>query len=383
MIISEANRIANVKEYYFVKKLQQVRQMIADGADVINFGIGSPDLDPPIEVLNSLSTASHENINGYQPYTGRIEFKEALATWYEKTYGICLDYKTELLPLMGSKEGIMHLSMAFLNEGDQVLVPNPGYPAYTSVAKLVGADVINYELSEENDWYPSFDHLLNMDLSKVKMMWVNYPHMPTGTPPKVEVFEQLIAFAKANEILVCHDNPYSLVLNKVKPLSIFTVKGARDVAVELNSLSKSHNMAGWRIGMISGIQDYINAILKVKSNMDSGMYYGLQKAAITALQIDESWHNERNKIYAKRKSLVCEILDKLGCTYKPDQVGMFVWAKPKNQNLDIETWLENILLDKHIFITPGKIFGSKGEGYIRLSLCVDEKNIQKALTRIS
>jgi len=381
MIVSVADRIANVKEYYFVKKLQQVRQMQSEGLDVINFGIGSPDLNPPNEVLNALAKASQENINGYQPYIGRQELREEMTAWYYRTYGVQLNPSNELLPLMGSKEGIMHLFMAFLNKGDQVLIPNPGYPAYTSVAKLVGAEVIYYNLSEETDWYPDFNKLDTLDLSKVKMIWVNYPHMPTGTAPKKEVFEKLVAFAQEKQILICHDNPYSLVLNQHDPLSIFSVKNAFDVAVELNSLSKSHNMAGWRVGMISGKKDYINACLKVKSNIDSGMYYGIQKATIQALKTDISWHKQRNQVYQKRKNLVCTLLDKLNCEYRKDQVGMFVWAKPKS-DIDIEEWLDNILLEKHIFITPGKIFGTQGEDYIRLSLCVDEENIKKAIKRL-
>jgi len=380
MIVTEANRIANIKEYYFVKKLQQVRQMQSDGLDVINFGIGSPDLSPPNEVLKALTEASERNIDGYQPYTGRKELREAMVQWYRRTYGVSLHSDTDILPLMGSKEGIMHLSMAFLNEGDQVLIPNPAYPAYTSVSKIVGADIVYYELSDETNWYPDLEALAKQDLTKVKMMWVNYPHMPTGTPPKKEVFEKLVAFAKEKEILICHDNPYSLVLNKQQPLSIFSVDGAFDVAVELNSLSKSHNMAGWRVGMLAGHKSYIESALKVKSNMDSGMYYGIQHAAIQALQTEETWHIQRNEIYTQRKKLVYKLLDILDCTYNQEQVGMFVWAKPKKQR-DISQWLDQLLEQKHIFITPGKIFGSNGEDYIRLSLCVDKENIQKAIDR--
>jgi len=380
MIVAEANRIANIKEYYFVKKLQQVRQMQSDGLDVINFGIGSPDLSPPKEVLEALTKASEKNVDGYQPYTGRKELREAMVQWYDRTYGVSLNSDTDILPLMGSKEGIMHLSMAFLNEGDQVLIPNPAYPAYTSVSKIVGADILYYELSDETNWYPNLEALAKQDLSKVKMMWVNYPHMPTGTPPKKEVFEKLVAFAKEKQLLICHDNPYSLVLNKLQPMSIFAVDGAFDVAVELNSLSKSHNMAGWRVGMLTGNQSYIQSALKVKSNMDSGMYYGIQYAAIQALQTEDLWHTQRNEIYAERKKLVCKLLDMLDCEYNQEQVGMFVWAKPKKQQ-DISKWLDEILEQKHIFITPGKIFGSNGEGYIRLSLCVDKVNIQKAIDR--
>jgi len=380
MIVAEANRIANIKEYYFVKKLQQVRQMQSNGLDVINFGIGSPDMAPPQDVLVALAEASEENINGYQPYTGRLALREAMVDWYQTTYGVALQADAEILPLMGSKEGIMHLSMAFLNEGDQVLVPNPAYPAYTSVSKIVGAEVLYYSLSEQSSWYPDIEELSKQDLSKVKMMWVNYPHMPTGTPPRKDVFEQLVRFAKEKQILLCHDNPYSLVLNQVKPMSIFSIEGAFDVAVELNSLSKSHNMAGWRVGMLSGKKEYIQAALKVKSNMDSGMYYGIQKATIQALKTNADWHKQRNETYTKRKKLVCKLLDTLECRYSTEQTGMFVWAKPKKQK-DIDPWLDEILEEKHIFITPGKIFGSNGEGYIRLSLCVKEQDIQKAIDR--
>jgi aspartate/methionine/tyrosine aminotransferase len=384
MIIELADRLKDVKPYYFVKKLEQVRQMMAEGKDVINFGIGSPDLAPSQEAKEACvaQTLSDQN-HGYQAYAGIPELRRAMADFYQKTYSVTLNPNDEVLPLMGSKEGILHLLLAFANAGDKILVPNPGYPTYSSLAKLLGVEIEYYDLKEENGWYPDFEEIEKKDLSRVKMFWMNYPHMPTGTPAKLEIFEKAVKFAQKHKILICHDNPYSLVLNQKAPTSIFLVDGAKEVAVELNSLSKSHNMAGWRVGMILGDKEYISNVLRVKSNIDSGMYRGLQSAAIAALGADENWHKERNEIYDKRKSLVYKVLDKLDCEYTTDQEGMFVWAKPRNPEVqkDIPAFIDKILDEKHVFITPGMIFGSNGNGYIRLSLCVKEQDIQKALLR--
>ena len=385
MIIELADRLKGVKPYYFVQKLQQVRKMISEGKDVVNFGIGSPDLTPAKETRDAAITQiSSESNHGYQAYEGIPELRASMSEFYKNTYGVNLDAQKEILPLMGSKEGILHVTLAFVNPGDQVLVPNPGYPTYTSLSKLLGADIQYYDLKEENNWYPDFEEMGKKDLSKVKILWLNYPHMPTGTPARKEVFEQAIAFAKEHKLLICHDNPYSLVLNKEKPLSILSIPGAKDVCLELNSLSKSHNMAGWRVGMITGASEYLSNVLRVKSNIDSGMFRGIQEAAITAMRLPESWHLERNDIYAERKELTYQILDKLNCEYKKDGVGMFVWAKPRDQKIanDIPAFIDELLENKHIFITPGNIFGSNGEGFIRLSLCVSQENMKKALERL-
>ena len=385
MIIDLANRLKGVKPYYFVKKLEQVRAMLAEGKDVINFGIGSPDMAPSdaaksAAVKQTLSDKNH----GYQAYAGIPELRTSMSDFYRDTYSVSLA-QGEVLPLMGSKEAILHLTLAFVNPGDKVLVPNPGYPTYTSLSRLLGAEVVYYDLKEENGWYPDFSKLEKEDLSGVKLMWMNYPNMPTGTPAKKEIFEQAVSFAKKNRILLCHDNPYSLVLNQNKPLSVLSVEGAKDVAVELNSLSKSHNMAGWRVAMLVGGSEYVSTALRVKSNIDSGMYRGIQEAAIKALGEGEEWHQLRNKEYFERKKIVYQILDKLDCEYSKDQEGMFVWAKPRQQDVlkDIPGFIDKVLEEKHIFFTPGSIFGSNGEAYIRLSLCVNQEDMRRALERLS
>ncbi len=385
MIIELADRLKGVKPYYFVQKLEQVRQMLSEGKDVINFGIGSPDLAPSQAAKNAaiLQTQSDTN-HGYQAYAGTPELRKAMADFYKSTYNIELNSSNEVLPLMGSKEGILHLLLAFANPGDKVLVPNPGYPTYSSLSKLLGIEIVYYDLKEEKNWYPDFEEIANQDLSKVKMLWMNYPHMPTGTPASKEIFEQAVAFAKKYKVLICHDNPYSLVLNQEKPISILSIEGAKEVAVELNSLSKSHNMAGWRVGMVVGEQEYIANILRVKSNIDSGMYRGLQNAAIAALGESEEWHAQRNEVYNERKLLIYNVLDKLNCEYTTNQEGLFVWAKPRDLEVqkDIPGFIDKILEEKHIFITPGNIFGSNGEGFIRMSLCVDKDSILRALERV-
>lgn len=381
-MIQTANRLNSVQEYYFSRKLKEVRQLISEGKPVINMGIGSPDLSPDKSVIEAIQKAMFDDkAHEYQSYQGLPELRKGFADFYSNKFGVNIDYNLEILPLMGSKEGIMHISLAFLNEGDEVLIPNPGYPTYASVTELVQAKPIYYDLTEENDWQPNFEHLEQTDLSKVKIMWVSYPHMPTGANATLELFEKLIAFGKKHQILIINDNPYSFVLNE-KPLSILQIDGAKDIALELNSLSKTYNMAGWRVGMVLGNTKLIDAILKVKSNMDSGMFYGIQKGAIEALKLDNNWFNHQNEIYTKRRNLIFQLAEKLNCTYSKEAVGMFVWAKLP-EGIPAEEFIDNILIKKHIFITPGTIFGSNGKGYIRFSLCVSEEKIEEAIKRFN
>ena len=381
-MIETANRLLSVQEYYFSRKLREVAMMIKAGHPVINMGIGSPDLAPHSDVIKALSKAmDHPKANMYQAYQGLPELRSAITNFYQTHYQVTLDSNTEVLPLMGSKEGIMHISMAFLNKDDQVLLPNPGYPTYTSVTKLMQAEPIYYELSADNDWQPNFEALEVIDTSRVKIMWVNYPHMPTGADVKVETFDRLIAWAKRKNILLVNDNPYSFVLTQ-NPQSILSRPGAKEVAVELNSLSKSFNMAGWRVGMLSGNAEIIQAVLKVKSNMDSGMFYGIQQGAINALNVDQSWFEGLNMIYQKRKNLIKILATKLETQYDSKSVGLFVWAKLPEKTIDSETFIDKILHEHHIFITPGTIFGSQGEGFIRFSLCVPEATIEDAINRL-
>jgi LL-diaminopimelate aminotransferase len=380
-MISAAKRLDTVQEYYFSHKLREVRNLQLAGKPIINMGIGSPDLDPPKAVLEAMQQSLFDaGAHKYQSYQGLPELRKAMANFYKEKYQVDSNPENEILPLMGSKEGIMHVSMAFLNEGDGVLIPNPGYPTYTSVTNLLVAKPLFYNLSEENGWQPNFEELEKQDLSKVKIMWVNYPHMPTGTNATLETFEKLIAFGKKHQILIINDNPYSFVLNE-KPMSILSVEGAKEVALELNSLSKTFNMAGWRVGMLLGKASYINEVLKVKSNMDSGMFYGIQKGAIKALEMSNDWFLAQNKIYEERRNLIWQLVDKLGCTYEKDSTGLFVWAKisPGKKS---EELTDSILYDKDIFITPGTVFGSQGEGYIRFSLCVTSEIIKEAIGRV-
>lgn len=380
--MNAAKRLGGVTEYYFSAKLKEVRQMMAEGKNVINMGIGSPDLPPSVAVMEAMKDAMPDVLaHQYQSYQGLPELREAMCGFYQEHFGVSLDPANEILPLMGSKEGIVHISLAFLNEGDKVLVPNPGYPTYAAAAKLAGADVLHYELSETNDWEPDFDALEQMDLSKVKIIWTGYPHMPTGAKGSRVMFEKLVAFAKRNNILIVNDNPYSFVLNE-KQLSVFQVEGAKEVALELNSLSKTFNMAGWRVGMVLGNKDLVATVLKVKSNMDSGMFYGIQKGAIAALNSGEEWFYLLNDTYSKRRKLVFELADALECTYDTDVSGLFVWAKLPDGNASAEAYVDKILHESHIFITPGTVFGSAGEGYIRFSLCVPEVQIIEALHRL-
>ena len=375
-----AERLIHIKEYYFSRKLKEVRGLALQGKPIINMGIGSPDLRPPQSVVKAIQESlMDEGAHKYQSYQGLPEFRNSVSSFYKAHYNVEIDPNSEVLPLMGSKEGILHISMAFLNKGDQVLIPNPGYPTYTSVTNLVEAVPEYYDLSAENDWQPDFEALEQKDLSKVKIMWVNYPHMPTGAKGSKELFEKLIAFGKKYRILIVNDNPYSFVLND-QPLSLLSVDGALDIAIELNSLSKSFNMAGWRVGMMLGSQRFLQDVLRVKTQMDSGMFYGIQKGAIAALQLDTSWFDEMNAIYEKRQKLIWKIADKLDCTYDKNVAGMFVWAKlPEGKNP--ESVVDELLYEKNVFIAPGSIFGSNGDGYIRFSLCVSENKIEEALGR--
>ena len=382
-MITTANRLNSVEEYYFSAKLREVRQLISEGKPVINMGIGSPDLAPDGSVIAAIQSAvNEENAHQYQSYQGLPELRLGMKDFYQKQFKVDLNFNTEILPLMGSKEGIMHIALAFLNPGDQVLIPNPGYPTYNSVTNLVKTKSIFYDLIAENNWEPDFDALEKLDLSHVKLMWISYPHMPTGKTGSLTLFKKLVAFAKKHQILLVNDNPYSFVLNN-NPISILQVEGSKAVALELNSLSKTYNMAGWRVGMVCGNPTFINAILKVKSNMDSGMFYGIQKGAIVALNLEDSWFQKRNKVYESRRNLIFQLAEKLGCTFDKNAVGLFVWAKLPDGVHSSEKFIDNILYNQHIFITPGTIFGSNGEGYIRFSLCVTAEKIQEAINRFS
>ncbi len=382
MKVKPAIRTESVSEYYFSQKLRQIDLMRSEGADIINLGIGSPDQPPSENTISALcDEASKPTSHGYQNYKGIPELRKAFAEWYSRYFNVVVDPENEILPLIGSKEGIMHISMAFLNPGENVLVPDPGYPTYSSVTKLVGGNVVNYNLEEKNGWMPDIKKLEDFDLSKVKIMWINYPHMPTGAGGSKKVFEELVTFASNNEILLCNDNPYSFILN-TDYLSLLSVDGAREVALELNSLSKSHNMAGWRIGMVAGHSEYINTILKVKSNMDSGMFRALQSAAAEALSNPPSWYENVNEVYRTRRKIVEEIMESLNCRFDSSQSGLFVWGRIPEEITDCESFVDDILHETKIFITPGFIFGNQGKRYIRISLCAEEKILGKAKDRI-
>ena len=380
-MIQTADRLNTVQEYYFSKKLREVRGLMAQGKPIINMGIGSPDLAPSEYVLKTIQESVLEaGAHQYQSYQGLPQLREGIAKFYKNRFQVTADPATEILPLMGSKEGIMHISLAFLNEGDEVLIPNPGYPTYTSVTHLVGAVPRYYDLTEDNGWFPDLEELAAQDLSKVKIMWLSYPHMPTGATATREQFEKMVTFAKEQDILLVNDNPYSFVLNN-DPASILSITGAKEVCLELNSLSKTFNMAGWRVGFVLGSTQHIDAILKVKSNMDSGMFYGIQKGAIAALESSDDWFVELNKVYSARRELVFQLADKLNCAYDRSAVGMFVWAKLPMGSPTSEEFIDHILYEKDLFITPGTIFGSNGEGYIRFSLCIAEEKIKEAINR--
>ncbi|MEN2282811.1 aminotransferase class I/II-fold pyridoxal phosphate-dependent enzyme [Algoriphagus sp. SE2] len=376
-----SEKIETVQEYYFSAKLREVNQMIADGKPVINLGIGSPDLAPDKRVIEALkNTAENPQAHGYQSYQGIPELRIAIAEFYKREYGVSLQPDKEILPLMGSKEGIMHLSMTFLNSGDEVLIPNPGYPTYASVTNLLGAKPVFYTIDLSKKGRPDLESLEESDLSKVKLMWVNFPHMPTGATGSEQILQELVAFAKKYEIVLLSDNPYSHILTKT-PMSILAIPGANEVAMELNSLSKTFNMPGWRIGMLAGRADWLQKVLKVKSNMDSGMFLGLQKGAIAALNLGKTWFEDLDELYQNRRKLVWKLADKLGLSYSQESAGLFVWCKvPEGKTA--EEIVDYLLYEKNIFVTPGKIFGSEGEDQIRISLCMPEFKILEAINRI-
>ena len=380
--IQPADRLASVSEYYFSRKLKEVARMNAEGQDVISLGIGSPDMPPSEKTISRLcEEARNPNGHGYMPYVGIPELRQGFADWYQKWYGVELNPQTEIQPLIGSKEGILHVTLAFVNPGEQVLVPNPGYPTYTSLSKILGAEVVYYDLKEENGWMPDFEQLEQMDMSRVKLMWTNYPHMPTGTNATPELYERLVRLAKEKDIVIVNDNPYSFILND-HPLSILSVPGAKDCCIEFNSMSKAHNMPGWRIGMLASNSDFISWVLKVKSNIDSGMFRAMQLAAATALEAESDWYEGNNANYRRRRALAGEIMQALGCTYDEKQVGMFLWGRIPDSYADVEELTERVLHEAKVFITPGFIFGSNGKRFIRISLCCKDERLKEALERI-
>lgn len=381
-MIETAKRIDRVEEYYFSRKLAEVRSLDRPESPVINLGIGSPDMAPSPETISALTTsAGVHHHHGYQSYKGIAPLRKAIASWYERVYQASIDPEREVLPLMGSKEGIFHITMAFVNEGDEVLVPDPGYPTYASATRLVGGKIRTYPMKESLQWGIDIDELSRQDLSSVKIMWVNFPHMPTGSVASREDLQALVALARENKFLLVNDNPYSLILND-HPLSLLSIDGAREVALELNSLSKSHNMAGWRIGWVTGKGEYIDAVLKVKSNMDSGMFLSLQHAAIEALKNGQEWFTQLNATYRNRSSAARRILDELGCQYQEKQSGLFVWARIPSSVKDVEAWIDDILYGAGVFLTPGTVFGNAGRNHVRISLCATESVMQDALNRI-
>lgn len=380
--ITPANRVNSVQEYYFSRKLKEVAEMNAAGKNVISLGIGSPDLPPSEQTIATLCEhAQQPNEHGYQPYVGIPELRKGFSDWYKTWYHVDLDPKTEIQPLIGSKEGILHISLAFLNPGDGVLVPNPGYPTYSSVSKLVEANLISYELKEELNWQPDFEELEKMDLSNVKLMWTNYPNMPTGANASMELYEKLVAFGKKHNIIICNDNPYSFILNE-HPLSILSVPGAKDICIEMNSMSKAHNMPGWRMAMLASNAQFVQWILKVKSNIDSGQFKPMQYAAVEALSAPKEWYDNMNRVYRSRRDLAGQIMDALGCKYDENQVGMFLWGKIPAEAAGSEAVADKVLYEANVFLTPGFIFGSCGDRYIRISLCCKNEALQEALNRI-
>ena len=390
--IDVAERLKGIEEYYFSQKLREIEQMNKEGKAVINLGIGSPDLPPHPEVIRVLQEESVKpNVHGYQSYKGAPALRLAISQWYATWYGVQLDPNTEILPLIGSKEGIMHVCMTYLNQGDGALIPDPGYPTYSSAVKLAGGMPVAYALSKENSWFPDLEKMAELvraynreakRIGAVKLLFVNYPHMPTGQLPTVHLFERLVQFAREHGLLLVHDNPYSFILNQ-HPMSLLQVKGAKDVVIELNSLSKSHNMAGWRVGMLCGSERHVNDVLRFKSNMDSGMFLPMQLAAAKALTLGKDWHDQVNKIYAERRNKVFELLQLLGCVFSKEQAGLFVWAQVPPHYQSGFQLSDEVLYGAHVFITPGGIFGKAGEGYVRVSLCSPVENLQKAIDRIS
>ena len=382
VIVAVSNRLEGIGEYYFSHKLREIDELNKQGKNIINLGIGSPDLPPHPDVIKVLQEeAAKPNTHAYQNYKGSPILRKAISDWYEKWYGVTVNSDTEILPLIGSKEGIMHICMTYLNEGDIALVPNPGYPTYRSAIKLAGGVCVDYDLTEANNWQPNFTVLEKVDLSKVKLLFVNYPHMPTGQLPDIAVLNKLIAFAKKYHILIIHDNPYSFILNE-NPMRFLSLEGAKDVVIELNSLSKSQNMAGWRIGMMVAAKERIDEVLRFKSNMDSGMFLPVQLAAARALSLGKDWYDSINVIYRQRREKVFQLLDLLGCTYSKNQVGMFVWAKIPEQCKDGYALSDDVLYNSNVFITPGGIFGTAGNGFIRVSLCGSIEKFEEAIKRI-
>lgn len=382
--IKPANRLNTVSEYYFSKKLREIDEMNKADKNVISLGIGKPDLPPSENTIKALNEESLKpDVHGYQSYIGIPELRKGFADWYQKWFGVELNPANEIQPLFGSKEGILHISLAFLNPGDGVLVPNPGYPTYMSVSRLAEANVISYDLDENNGWQPDFDALEKLDLSNVKLMWVNYPNMPTGAPATKELFDKLVAFGKKHSIVICNDNPYSFILNENR-LSLLAAEGAKDICIELNSMSKSHNMSGWRMGLVASNPQFIEWILRVKSNIDSGMFRPMMVAAAEALKNTEEWHREKNiEVYAKRRVIAEKIMQQMGCTFDPKQVGMFLWGKIPDRYKDAGELADKVLYNAHVFVTPGFIFGDKGNRYVRLSLCATEKMLEESLERIT
>ncbi len=382
MAFSTSKRLEGIGEYYFSQKLREIDELNKAGKAIINLGIGSPDLPPHPDVIKVLQEESAKpNVHAYQSYKGSPVLRNAIKDWYAKWYQVDLNADTEILPLIGSKEGIMHICMTYLNEGDQALIPNPGYPTYSSAVKLAGGQAVSYEMSEDKNWEPDFEALEKTDLTKVKLLWVNYPHMPTGQLPNEALYAKIVSFGLKHQILICHDNPYSFILNE-KPVSLLSVPGAKEIVIELNSLSKSSNMAGWRVGMLCAAKERIDEILRFKSNMDSGMFLPLQLAAAKALSLDKDWYDSINKVYTERRKKVFELLDLLNCVYSTDQVGMFVWAKIPNTFKDGYALSDKVLYEANVFITPGGIFGNAGNGYIRVSLCGSVERFEQAIKRV-
>lgn len=381
--IKPADRLSQVTEYYFSRKLKEIERLNAEGKDIISLAIGSPDMPPSQATVDKLcEVARQAGAHGYQPTSGTPELRQAMAGFYKRWYGVDIDPQTEVQPLIGSKEGILHITLAFVNPGDKVLVPNPGYPTYTSLSKILGAEVVNYNLRDDDGWQPDFNELESMDLTGVRIIWTNYPNMPTGAPARMETYKRLVSFARRHNILIVNDNPYSLILNE-KPLSLLQVEGAKDCCIELNSMSKSHNMPGWRVGMCVGNRQFIQWILKIKSNIDSGTFRGIQLAAAEAYNNDDAWHRQANvETYRRRRHLAEAIMQELCCEYDKGQVGMFLWGKIPARYANAEELTEKVLHDARVFITPGFIFGSNGERYIRISLCAKDERMEEALRRI-
>ena len=380
--IAPADRLASVSEYYFSKKLKEVALMNAEGKDVISLGIGSPDMPPSEKTIETLCNNAHDpNGHGYHPYVGIPELRKGFAAWYQRWYGVDLNPNTEIQPLIGSKEGILHFTLAFVNPGEQVLVPIPGFPTFTSLSKILGAEVINYDLKEEDGWMPDFETLENMDLGRVKLMWTNYPNMPTGANASVELYEKLVAFGRKHGIIICNDNPYSFILNE-HPLSILSKPGAKEICIEMNSMSKAHNMPGWRMAMLASNAQFVQWILKVKSNIDSGQFKPMQYAAVEALSAKKEWYDNMNRVYRSRRNLAGQIMRTLGCEYDENQVGMFLWGRIPDSAESGEAIANKVLYEANVFLTPGFIFGSRGERYIRISLCCKNETLEEALKRI-